>query len=66
MIAATEAGAIIFPATPGFYHNPERVEDLVDSVVGRVLDLLGVETPFLKRWTGPALAEVVSFKREEE
>lgn len=66
MIAVAEAGAIIFPATPGFYHSPKTVQDLVDSVAGRVLDLLGVETAFLKRWTGPAPAEVVSVTREEE
>ncbi|MBI4219977.1 MAG: hypothetical protein HY682_07545, partial [Chloroflexi bacterium] len=33
-----------------FYHNPRTVQDLVDTVAGRVLDRLGVEAPFLRRW----------------
>jgi 4-hydroxy-3-polyprenylbenzoate decarboxylase len=53
MVAAAEAGIEIVPAMPGFYHNPRTVQDLVDSVAGRVLDRLGVEAGFLKRWTGP-------------
>ena len=43
MLAATEAGAIVCPANPGLYHLPETVEEVVDTVAARVLDLLGVE-----------------------
>ena len=50
MQAATEAGAIICPANPGFYLLPQSIEDLVDFVVGRVLDLLGVEHSLDVRW----------------
>jgi len=50
-VAATEAGAIIAPANPGFYMLPQKVEDLVDFVVGRTLDLLGVEHDLNIRWT---------------
>ena len=53
MVAVTEAGAIVLPAMPGFYHRPQSVQDLVDMVAGRVLAHLGVEAPFLKKWTGP-------------
>ena len=49
---AKEAGAVILPASPGFYHNPKTVQDLVDMIAGRVLDCLGVSTPMLKRWEG--------------
>ena len=49
---ATEAGAIVLPAAPGFYHKPERVSDLVDFVVQRVLDTLGIEIEMSKRWEG--------------
>ncbi|MGH7644385.1 MAG: UbiX family flavin prenyltransferase, partial [Gemmatimonadales bacterium] len=49
---ATEAGAIVLPAAPGFYHKPERVSDLVDFVVQRVLDHLGLEIQIAKRWGG--------------
>ena len=48
--AVTEAGAIVCPASPGFYMRPQRVEDLVDFVVGRVLDLIGVEHELDVRW----------------
>jgi len=44
------AGAIICPTNPGFYLKPERVEDLVDFVVGKVLDLLKVEHGLKTRW----------------
>ncbi len=49
---ATEAGAIVLPAAPGFYHKPQRVQDLVDFIVQRVLDHLGVDVPLVKRWEG--------------
>lgn len=49
---ATEAGAIVLPAAPGFYHKPQSVRDLVDFVVQRVLDHLGVDVPLVKRWDG--------------
>jgi len=48
----TEAGAVVLPAAPGFYHRPQRVEDLVDFVVQRVLDQLGLSISIAARWTG--------------
>ena len=52
MLAAEDAGATIMPASPGFYHNPETIDDLVDMVVARVLDHLEVEHTLVKRWSG--------------
>ena len=52
MTAVTEAGAVVMPAMPGFYHHPESVQDLVDMVAGRVLDTLGVDSGLLRRWQG--------------
>jgi flavin prenyltransferase len=49
---ATEAGAVVLPAAPGFYHRPQQVRDLVDFVVQRVLDHLGLEIALVKRWEG--------------
>jgi 4-hydroxy-3-polyprenylbenzoate decarboxylase len=49
MTAATEAGAVILPAVPHFYHQPKSVEEVVDTVVERVLAQLHVETP-TQRW----------------
>jgi 4-hydroxy-3-polyprenylbenzoate decarboxylase len=52
MVAVTEAGATVLPAAPGFYHRPGKVAELVDFVVQRVLDHLGVEVALVPRWTG--------------
>lgn len=47
-----EAGAVVLPAAPGFYHKPKQVSELVDFVVQRVVDHLGLEIEFTKRWQG--------------
>ncbi|MBI3983603.1 MAG: UbiX family flavin prenyltransferase [Gemmatimonadetes bacterium] len=52
LTAVTEAGAIVLPAAPGFYHRPTKVEQLVDFVVQRVLDHMGVEIAVAARWEG--------------
>lgn len=45
-----DAGAVILPAMPGFYHRPESTLDLVNFVVGRICDQLGVEQQLCRRW----------------
>jgi 4-hydroxy-3-polyprenylbenzoate decarboxylase len=50
MTRLTRAGATIMPAAPGFYHRPKSIGDLVDFVVARVLDHLGVEHELGRRW----------------
>ena len=45
-----EAGAMVMPAMPAFYTHPESVEDMVDFVAGRVLDLCGIDNALLPRW----------------
>lgn len=50
MLALARMGAVILPANPGFYHRPARVEDLVDFIVARVLDQLGVPHALVARW----------------
>lgn len=50
MLTLTRMGAVIMPASPGFYHQPRRVEDLVDFVVARVLDHLGLDQQLIQRW----------------
>jgi len=54
MVALTEMGAIVAPPIPGFYHNPQSVNDLVDHSIDRVLDLMGVPDENVRRWDGPA------------
>ncbi|MEY8750853.1 UbiX family flavin prenyltransferase [Alkalicoccobacillus gibsonii] len=50
MLTLSKAGATILPAMPGFYHNPTTMEELIDFVVGKALDVLGVEHELFKRW----------------
>jgi 4-hydroxy-3-polyprenylbenzoate decarboxylase len=50
MLTLRRAGAVVLFAAPGFYHGAETVEDLVDFVVGRILDQLGVENALVPRW----------------
>jgi 4-hydroxy-3-polyprenylbenzoate decarboxylase len=52
LAACAEAGAVVLPAMPAFYTRPQSIEDLVDFVVGRICDQLGVEHHLLKRWGG--------------
>jgi 4-hydroxy-3-polyprenylbenzoate decarboxylase len=52
LVTLAEAGASVIPAAPGFYLRPQRVQDLVDFVVQRVLDHMGVEIQIAERWGG--------------
>jgi 4-hydroxy-3-polyprenylbenzoate decarboxylase len=50
MLKLTRAGAVVVAASPGFYHQPQSIDDLVDFVVQRVCDLLGVYVSISQRW----------------
>jgi len=50
MIKLQQAGAIILPAMPGFYHKPSTVEEIVDHLVGKILDQLNIKHNLFKRW----------------
>lgn len=50
MLRLARAGARIIPAMPAFYHRPESIDDLVDFVVGKVLDQLGIANELFRRW----------------
>ena len=62
MLALTEAGAILCPANPGFYTLPQTVDDIVNMVVARVLDLMGIDHSLGSRWTG----KMAGIESEEE
>lgn len=52
---ATRNGAIVMPPVPGFYSRPQSVDDIVDQSVGRALDLFGIDTGVVVRWTEPVV-----------
>ena len=52
MVTVTEAGAIVLPPVPAFYHRPQTIDDLVDHTVGKVLDQFGIEHQLFQRWKG--------------
>ena len=52
MLRLARAGAVVMPAAPGFYHRPKEIPDLVDFMVARMLDQLGVEQNLVSRWKG--------------
>jgi 4-hydroxy-3-polyprenylbenzoate decarboxylase len=57
MLRLARAGAVILPPNPGFYHHPQRVEDLVDFVVARIMDQLQLRHTLVPRWGDPESAE---------
>ncbi len=50
MLRLARAGAVVLPANPGFYHHPKSVAEVVDFIVARVLDQLGVPHQLMARW----------------
>lgn len=50
MLTLSQMGVTIMPAAPGFYHQPQSIEDLIDFMVGRVLDHLGISQEIMPRW----------------
>lgn len=52
MLQATEAGAVILPPAPAFYHRPRTIQDVVDHTVGKALDQFGIDAGLFPRWTG--------------
>lgn len=50
MLNLSEAGAIILPASPGFYHKPESIDDMVNFIVGKIFDMLEIENKLFTKW----------------
>ncbi|MCP3914438.1 MAG: UbiX family flavin prenyltransferase [bacterium] len=67
MLKLARLGAVLMPCAPGFYHHPESIDDLVDHVVGKALDRLGIEHGLGARWRGlrqPPSDEGIDPRRE--
>lgn len=60
MLAVAEAGAEVLPAMPAFYHQPRSIDDLVDMLVGRILERLGIQNDLFRRWQGDPLARLAA------
>jgi len=50
MLKLAAEGASIVPAMPGFYHNPQTLDDIINHIVGKVLDILGIDNDLYRRW----------------
>ena len=57
MTAATELGAMILPPVPAFYHSPRTIQDLIDHIVGKILDSFDIEHSLFRRWDGGNISE---------
>lgn len=63
-LLAAEAGAVVMPACPSFYTHPASIEDLLDTVVARILDHLGLENDLMQRWgSAPARLRAIEGER---
>jgi 4-hydroxy-3-polyprenylbenzoate decarboxylase len=64
MLTLTQAGGIVLPAMPAFYHQPKTIADMVDMVVSRILDHLGVANDIFGRWQGDVISEIIAMDEE--
>jgi 4-hydroxy-3-polyprenylbenzoate decarboxylase len=66
MVQVTRAGAVVLPAMPGWYHHPRRLDDLVDFIVGRICDQLGIVNSLIARWGSEETGEGAASARPGE
>jgi len=57
MTRVADLGGIILPPVPAFYHYPRKIEDLIDHIVGKILDLMSIDHNLFRRWNGEAAEE---------
>jgi 4-hydroxy-3-polyprenylbenzoate decarboxylase len=54
MVTVTEMGGVVFPPVPAFYAKLDSLDAMIDQTAGRVLDLFGIDSPLVRRWSGVA------------
>ncbi len=54
MVTVTEAGAVVLPPIPAFYHRPQTIDELINHSVGKALDVLSIPHQLFRAWEGPA------------
>jgi 4-hydroxy-3-polyprenylbenzoate decarboxylase len=60
MLTVTQAGGIVLPAMPAFYHQPTSIADMVDMIVSRILDHLGIDNHIFERWKGEGVSRFLA------
>lgn len=66
MLTLTRMGAVVLPASPGFYQRPQSVAQLIDFIVARVLDQLGIAHDLMKRWGEPSTENRTTQERRDD
>lgn len=64
MVKVTRAGGVVLPAMPAFYHRPKAIADMVDMIVSRILDHLGVDNRLFERWKGEGVSRLLAMDDE--
>jgi 4-hydroxy-3-polyprenylbenzoate decarboxylase len=66
LLELARLGAVVLPAMPGFYQRPQSVQDMVDFVVGKILDRLGIDHVLVRRWQTPGAPSASPWHEGEE
>jgi 4-hydroxy-3-polyprenylbenzoate decarboxylase len=66
MTKVADVGGIILPPVPAFYHHPKKIEDLINHIVGKILDLMNIDHNLFQRWEGEVADEEIRRKAQSK